>query len=90
MAVAVLARGDMRPPAFTAARSVWPQWRETRMNDFVEVGILKQMAIRVTSIAKPQKKDYQQVLKEDVLNAWQEMNQKTAEKSKMKRIGFVA
>ena len=60
------------------------------MNDFVEVGILKQMAIRVTSIAKPQKKDYQQVLKEDVLNAWQEMNQKTAEKSKMKRIGFVA
>ena len=60
------------------------------MNDFVEVGILKQMAIRVTSIVKPQKKDYQQVLKEDVLNAWQEMNQKTAEKSKMKRIGFVA
>ena len=60
------------------------------MNDFVEVGILKQMAIRVTSIAKPQKKDYQQVLKEDVLNAWQEMNQKSAEKSKMKRIGFVA
>ena len=23
-------------PAFTAARSVWPQGRETRMNDFVE------------------------------------------------------
>ena len=60
------------------------------MSDFVEVGILKQMAIRVTSIAKPQKKDYQQVLKEDVLNAWQEMCQKSAYKTKVKRIGFVA
>ena len=36
MAVAVLARGDMRPPAFNAAKSVWPEGREARMNDFVE------------------------------------------------------
>ena len=36
MAVAVMARGDTRPPAFNAAKSVWPEGREARMNDFVE------------------------------------------------------
>ena len=60
------------------------------MTDFVNVRILKFMARRVTSIAKPQKTDYQQVLKEDVLNAWQELCQKSAEKPTTNRIGFVA
>ena len=60
------------------------------ITDFVNVGILKFMARRVTSIAKPQKADYQQVRKEDVLNAWQELCQKSAEKPNGKRIGFVA
>ena len=60
------------------------------MTDFVNVQVLKHTARRVTAIAKPQKKDYQLVLKEDVLAAWQELCQKQAKNPDAKRIGFVA